>query len=74
MAWSYNATPTDGTLYIEDGVGNVVFRVDIPIAGSGAVYFNPPRHGWLNTALIITLEAGGTDVTGKVSVTGHWKE
>ena len=74
IAWSYSDAPTDGVLYIEDGSGSIVFRLDITAAGPDAVYFNPPRHGSLNTALIITLEAGGEDVSGKICVLGHWKE
>jgi hypothetical protein len=75
VAWSYSAAPTGGNLKIEDGSGTTVFSLDITAAGPGAFYFSPsPKVGSLNTALILTLAAGGSGVSGKLSVLGHWKE
>jgi hypothetical protein len=74
IAWSYSAAPTNGNLKVEDGSGTTVFSMDITAAGPGVVYFTPPKLGSLNTALIVTLAAGGASVSGKVSVLGHWKE
>jgi hypothetical protein len=74
VAWSYDAAPASGELKIEDGSGNTVFRVKITAAGPGVFYFTPAKLGSLNTALIITLAAGGSGVTGMVSALGHWKE
>jgi hypothetical protein len=74
VAWSYSGAPTGGQLTIEDGSGSVVFRVDISAAGPGVIYFTPPKHGGQNTALIVTLAAGGAGVSGKVAVLAHWKE
>ncbi|HYV40101.1 MAG TPA: hypothetical protein VE988_30725 [Gemmataceae bacterium] len=74
VAWSYSAAPTGGQLTIEDGSGNTVFQIDITAAGPGVVYFTPPKNGTLNTALIATLAAGGSSVSGKISIVGHWKE
>lgn len=71
--WSYDAAPTGGSVKVEDGSGNVVFIVSITAAGPGSMLFNPPLRGTGNTALIITLAAGGSGVTGKVN--GHtWTE
>lgn len=74
IAWSYNATPTAGNLKVEDGSGNTVFTVDITAAGPGFFIFPRPKKGTANTALIITLAAGGSGVSGKVSVSSHWLE
>ena len=73
VAWSYNATPTAGRLTIQDGSGNTVFDIDITNAGPGFMPFQKPKQGAaINTAMIITLAAGGAGVTGKVNVLGHW--
>lgn len=75
IAWSYDGAPTGGNLKIEDVSGTTVFSIDITAAGPGVIYFNPPKSAAAkNTALIITLAAGGSGVTGKVSVLGHTKE
>ena len=74
IAWSYNGTPTGGNLKVEDGSGTTVFTVDITAAGPGCFMFSRPKKGTANTAMIVTLAAGGSGVTGKVSVTSHWTE
>jgi hypothetical protein len=76
VAWSYTGgTPTGGNLRIEDVSGTTVFSIDITAAGAGFFPFTPPmRSAAANTAMIITLAAGGSGVTGKVSVLGHWRE
>jgi hypothetical protein len=74
IAWSYSAAPTGGNLQVEDGSGTTVFSMDITAAGAGFIPFDPPKKGSLNTALIVTLAAGGGGISGKVSVLGHWTE
>lgn len=74
IAWSYNATPTSGNLKIEDGSGTTVFSIDITVSGPGFIPFARPLKGTANTALIVTLAAGGSGVTGKVSVLSKWTE
>lgn len=74
IAWSYSGTPTNGNLKVEDGVGTTVVSLDITAAGPGFIPFPPPLSGSPNTALIITLAAGGSGVSGKVNILGHWKE
>jgi len=71
VAWSYSAAPTGGNLKVEDGTGTTVFTMDITAAGAGFVPFAPGLAGRANTALIVTLAAGGSGVSGKVSVLGH---
>jgi len=74
VAWSYaGGIPVGGNLKVEDGAGVTVFSVDIPDYGPGVVEFPRPKVGAaVNTALIVTLAAGGAGVTGKISVLNHW--
>lgn len=76
IAWSYyGGIPTNGNLIIEDVSGTTVFNVDIHEEGPGAYYFHKPKKGAaVNTAMIITLAAGGAGITGKVSILSHWTE
>lgn len=74
VAWSYSATPTAGNLKIEDGSGTTVFSIDITSAGPGFIPFARPLRGATNTALIITLAAGGSGVSGKANALSKWTE
>lgn len=74
VAWSYSADPTAGNLKIEDGSGTTVFSIDITSGGAGFFPFPLPKRGTANTAMIITLSAGGPGVSGKISVLNHWVE
>ena len=74
IAWSYSADPTGGNLKVEDGAGNVVFSLDITKGGPGFIPFPQPKKGSANTALVLTLAAGGSGISGKLSVLGHWTE
>jgi len=76
VAWSYSGSGTlsGGELTIEDGSSNIVFDVDVTDKGPGFILFPRPKRGSTNTDLIITLAAGGTDVTGKINVLNHWTE
>ena len=75
IAWSYaGGTPVGGNLQITDG-GAVVFTVDIDKSGPGGYEFPRPKMGMaINSAMVITLAAGGAGVTGKVSIENHWTE
>lgn len=61
----YTATPTGGMLTITDG-GTA--RANIPITAAGAAPIKPDVIGTVNTAMTITLAAGGTGVVGHLSV------
>jgi hypothetical protein len=74
VGWSYSGTPTGGNIKIEDGSGNTVLSLDVTTGGAGVLKFDPYKRGTTNTALIVTLAAGGSGVSGKVSVFGHWTE
>jgi hypothetical protein len=73
LQWSYSGGAVTGSLKVEDGSGNTIFFVDITATGPGTINFSPPKKGSANTALIITLGAGGTGVTGKINAT-QWVE
>jgi hypothetical protein len=74
VAWSYSGDPTGGNLKIEDGSGTTVFSVDVTSKGPGFFLFPEPLRGAANTALIVTLAAGGSGVSGKVNVLGKRTE
>lgn len=73
VAWSYyGGIPTGGNLQITDA-GAVVFDIDINEEGPGFFVFPSPKHSAVvNTAMVITLTAGGAAVTGKLSCLNHW--
>jgi hypothetical protein len=73
IAWSYSGVPTAGNLKVEDGA-TTIFSIDIVSAGPGAIPFPAPRKGSAATAMTVTLTSGGTGITGKLNVLGHWTE
>jgi hypothetical protein len=70
VSWSYNADPTAGRLTITGLNGGQTWSVDVTKGGPGALPL-PPLSGELNTAVVVTLAAGGSGVTGKVNVSYH---
>ncbi|MGV3720084.1 MAG: hypothetical protein ACO1SX_04160 [Actinomycetota bacterium] len=74
VAWSYDGDPTGGSLMIENGAGSTVFHVAVTSKGPGFFVFPQPKKGSANTAMIITLAAGGSGVTGKVNALNRWTE
>ena len=76
IAWSYiGGIPTAGNLKVEDVSGTTVFTMDIDEGGPGVIIFpQPKKSAAVNTAMIVTLAAGGAGITGKVSVLNHWTE
>lgn len=73
IAFSYNGNPTGGRVTISDGA-NIVFDIDVTSSGAGFFPFAAPVKGSVNTALTVTLAAGGAGVIGKVSVFSRWTE
>jgi len=69
IAWSYDAAPTNGGLTITDG-GSTVFQVAVTAAGPGFFLFPRPLKSAANSAMVVTLAAGGSGVTGKINVLG----
>jgi hypothetical protein len=68
VGWSYDGIPAGGSLTIENGAGTTIFKVDITTTGSGFLPFSPPIRGSVNTAMVLTLAAGGGGISGIVSV------
>lgn len=65
---SYDGAPTGGSVKIEDGAGTTVFQVAITASGPTIIPFPRPLMGSQNKALVVTLAAGGSGVTGRVNV------
>ena len=72
VCWSYNAVPTNGRLTIMGGGFN--FDIDITADGPGFIPFPAPLHATDNTAIVVTLYAGGATVVGKLNVLGRGTE
>ena len=72
----YDATPQAGAyLQIEDVSGTVVYKMPITAAGLAPINFpRPLRSAAVNTALIITLSAGGGAVLGYINVLGYHRD
>ncbi len=71
LAWSYSAAPTGGRLTVQDGATTIL---DFSITAAGPRSLpsgGPPARlglkGSLNTAMTVTLAAGGAAVSGKVN-------
>ncbi len=64
IEFSYNAAPTNGTLTIQQGA-TTIKTLFITAAGAGPVITGIRLVA--NTALTITLSAGGAGVTGSVN-------
>jgi len=67
IEWSYSAAPT-GSLTITDG-GTTMLQLDITAAGPDSIVYEPPKKAKLNSAVVVTLAAGGAGVVGKLNVT-----
>lgn len=63
IQWSYSAAPTNGRLTVVDGV-TTVLDIDITAAGPGGFGLTIP--GSVNSAVVITLAAGGS-LIGKLN-------
>jgi len=72
ITWSYSADPTGGLLTIKEG-STVVFSTQITKGGPGQLTFDPPVTVTDGQNLVVTLSAGGSGISGQVSVT-HWTE
>jgi len=72
IVWSYDGGNQQGatgtTLRVADGA-TVTFDIDIIAAGWG--YVPVRKRGTANTAMTITLLAGGVGTTTKLNIIGH---
>lgn len=75
VAWSYSGgIPVGGRLRITDD-GATVLDIDIAEEGAGLLTFpKPKRSAAVNTAMVVTLAAGGAAISGKVNLLNHWTE
>lgn len=68
LTWSYDGVPTGGNLKVESPSGTTLFSIDITDSGPGFIPFSGScLKGAVGGALIITLAAAGSGVTGKVN-------
>ena len=66
IQWSYDGTPTGGKITVQDGAGGTtLWEQAITAAGPGGQ--DPDELGSVNTAMVITLAAGGAGVTGRLA-------
>lgn len=73
ISFSYTGTATTGGFVtISDG-SNVVYKVGVTVNGAGQFVFSNPKRGTVNTAMTITLTAGGSGAIGWINAT-HWTE
>lgn len=63
IVWSYSAAPTGGRLTVTDG-GSTVFDIDITSGGPGSLSLMIPMVP--NSAMVVSLAAGGVGITGKL--------
>jgi hypothetical protein len=69
IEWSYSSSPNaNGSLTVEDGIGNIVKRLSIINGGPDELQFISPLAGTKGASWKITLSAGGNGRLGKVSV------
>lgn len=68
VGWSYDGDPTGGRLTVAIG-GTLLLDTDVTSGGPGLLEFRKPYYKTAETkneAMVITLYAGGSGVTGKV--------
>jgi hypothetical protein len=66
IVWSYSGDPTAGSLTVTDG-GSTIRSIAITKGGPGALTFGA-CGGTVNSAIVVTLAAGGVGITGTLDV------
>jgi hypothetical protein len=66
LQWSYDAAPTGGKITVQDGAGGAILW-EQAITGAGAGGQDPDVLGSENTALVITMAAGGAGIVGRIA-------
>jgi len=62
---SYSSNPSGGNILVEDGSGNTI--LDLAVINGGTGGFTTTLPGTVNTAMIITLAAGGGATIGTLN-------
>jgi hypothetical protein len=66
LQWSYTGGTPAGSITVENGSGTTIFSCGITASGPGG--FMAFLRGSINTAMIITLAAGGVSIVGKLNI------
>ena len=66
VEWSYDDDPTGGQLTITDGAVTV-FDIYITDGGPGFFQWVPPKRFSTNSAVTVTLAAGGAGISGTIN-------
>lgn len=74
VAWSYDATPTGGSIVVADNLLGTLLSLTITASGPGFIIFPLPVASDLDAQITITLAAGGASVSGRVWALNHWTE
>lgn len=70
--FSYDGDPTGGSLVIAHGSGPTTkYSLIITSKGAGPLSFNPPLKFPVGEAVVVTLAAGGSSVSGRLNVLAH---
>lgn len=68
IVWSYDGNPTGGNITITND-GTAIFDIDITAGGPGSITFpGDVLKSTANKALVITLAAGGSGISGNINV------
>lgn len=65
-------SPSGSFIQIEDGSGNIVFKLPVTNLGQDSKLFDPPKRFSPNTQLRVTLFQAGAAISGDVSILEHW--
>ncbi len=74
VAWSYDATPTGGSIVVSDNLAGTLLSLTITASGPGFIPFPMPMASDVGAVLTITLAAAGAAVSGRVWALNHWTE
>lgn len=71
VSFSYSGVPTAGSFFQIQSGGSVVFKQYVSTAGINSVLFDEMKVGSENSAVVLTLSAGGIGIIGIVSIMGR---
>ena len=67
VVYNYSAAPSAGIILIEDGAGTTVYS-EPNATGPVRIFFPQPLRGSVNTAMVITVPAGGAGISGILNI------